>query len=776
MRYIYRAFNTLFFIFLTLDANCKTIQINVVTDGASIWTDAVVSDLQKELIALQGSQIQFRLGDDQIYHSEWEQSNAKKMLNILMSDMDSDIVVAIGILASDAVAKITLTKPTIAANVVEPELQGFPYSEQGTSSQEYLHYLVSNVELEKEVERLKNATGAHNIGVLGDDLYLKSLPFLKSLLGNVESESGVKLTSIRSSTSNGFAYIQNLPQNIDAVLVLPQLRFTKKNHSDLIEALRERRMPSFSMLGRDDVSAGYLMGTALLPSVKQIARRLAIDIRDIALGRNTTSLPVAFDIKDRFSLNLQTARDIGFSPPYSLLLEAEVINEEVQAGREISLYNAINESIQNNLDIAIADTNLQLAAQDLKVARAALLPQFSATADWQALDIDNAITRQTRTTSVGLNLSQTIYSESLISNFTSNKFLREAEKANFSATRLDVIETTALSYLNVLVAKTQLAIQQDNLRLTLANLDRADFRYKVGSASRSESLRFQTELGSDRQSVTNARRDYQQTINQLNQILNRPIDEIIITKEPGMADPKIFGDERLTSFLKTPRQVKLFSDFLTQESIYNSPEIVTLNNEIKSQERQLLAANRKRYIPEVALSADVSRIVHDNATPFTSNYNNDWSLGVQFSWTLYQGSRIGAEQSQAQITLNQLRFRHAQLLHKLETEMRNAVVQAGASSINIKYALDSASAAEQTLDLVTDAYVRGAASYIDLIDAQSSHLNARLISANAIYTHFQDLIAVQRAAGFFDFYVAPEQANEWFNKLYQFAQDRKVNP
>ena len=142
---------------------------------------------------------------------------------------------------------------------------------------------------------------------------------------------------------------------------------------------------------------------------------------------------------------------------------------------------------------------------------------------------------------------------------------------------------------------------------------------------------------------------------------------------------------------------------------------------------------------------------------------------MQFSWTLYQGSKISAERSQSELQVNQLQFQRYQLVDQIEAQTRNAVVEAAASKINITFSIDSTLAAEKTLDLVTDSYVRGTSSYIDLIDAQSSYLNAKLASSNAMYTHLQDLIAVQRAIGFFDFYVVPEKAQQWFTQLENFA-------
>ncbi|MEM0911041.1 MAG: TolC family protein [Pseudomonadota bacterium] len=760
--------------FFSITALGKEYRIHLVADGQSPWSEDIIKSLQTELKSLSDADLQLVLPNEDINFADWKVSTTARKLQEALNDQTSDIVIALGIAASDSVARISAEKPIIAANVLSPNLQGFPISENGASARENTHFLVANIDLITEIAKFQQMARAKNIALLVEESYVETLPFLQAILDEITNQPTFQISIVPIAQESIEQTVANIPSDVNAVFVLPQLQLTGEKQQVLIDEINKRKLPSYTLLGRSQVEAGYLLGTGLVPSSQQLIRRLAIDIRDIALGRSITSLPVALDVKDRLAINLATAQTIGFSPSFSVLVEANQINALLEEGRTLSLFKAVEEAVARNLDLALADTDVRLALETTKQARSTLLPQLSGNADWQALDRDLAISQQTRSTSVGLNLSQTIYSESQQSEFVSSKFLEKAQKAVFESTRLDIIELTALLYLDVLVAKTELAIQEDNLRLTFANLERAEYRSDIGAASRSDVLRFRTELGSDRQSVTDARSQFEQSINVLNQVLQRPITERFRTQEPGLSGPGIFGDSRLPSLLDTPRKVLFFSDYLTQEAIENSPEIESLKNEIASQERLLLATKRKRYVPDVVASADVSRVVADNDTPFTIDHDNNWSLGVEFSWTLYQGSAIRSEQTTAQLALQQLKLQQKQLLDSLESDTRNSVIQAGASRANIGFASDSADAALQTFDLVTDSYVRGVASYIDLIDAQSSYLNARLSAANAVYVHLQDLMSLQRTIGFFDFYVAPQQTILWFQSLEAAAIEQGI--
>ncbi|MEM7294215.1 MAG: TolC family protein, partial [Pseudomonadota bacterium] len=137
---------------------------------------------------------------------------------------------------------------------------------------------------------------------------------------------------------------------------------------------------------------------------------------------------------------------------------------------------------------------------------------------------------------------------------------------------------------------------------------------------------------------------------------------------------------------------------------------------------------------------------------------------------LYQGSRIAAERRQAEYELARLKLTFEQQADIVEAAALSSLSEATASRLTIDFAKASADAAQRTLSLVTDSYVRGASNYIDLIDAQSAYLAARLTSSSADFQHLQDLIELQRSIGYFDFYVSAIEEDAWFDALSEFER------
>ncbi|MEM9301483.1 MAG: TolC family protein [Pseudomonadota bacterium] len=741
------------------------IDIAIVADGDSALATQTSMLLREELQALGDRDFEFRFPPHRQVTHDWDPSAARAAIEAALSDPAIEIVIALDIISSSVVADFEPTKPLLASTVVQPALQGFPVTEAGTSGLPGVHFLTANFDFPAAIRRFQQATGARHVGLLVDGDVFSAIPALTASVRAAQAELDLELSLISGSDSVADPWLAAIPAGVDALFLTPLPKLDAGQTQRLIDHAKERRWPTFTTLGRDAVQAGFLMGRSLVTPPEQLARRLAVDIRDIALGRAAEDLAVTLGVQDRLAINRLTAEAIGFEPTFELIFSADILNEELPTGRVLTLGSAIGEAVERNLQLAVADRDLEVAREDTRIARGTLLPQLGGDVSLSNQDRDLAGTGPTRTTEVGLGLSQSLYSESRWSDFQATAFLEAASVADLKSTRLDVIETAALTYLAVLIAKTERDIQVENLNLTRANLERARFRYDVGSTDRSEVFRFETELGTDQQSVTNALAAFERQRFELNRVLQQPISLPFQLDEPGIEAARIFGDPRLARFLDGPVGVASLADFLAKESLARAPELESLRTRILAQERRLLAAERQRYVPDVDAFARVSEIVDDGGARFDTDFDEDWSVGVEATWSLFEGGAIRAERRRAAALVDQLELTLQQQADFIEADARASLAQAAASRLNIGFAASSADAARSTLDLVTDSYVRGASSYIDLIDAQNAFLSARLAAANAVYQHLQDLVALQRDIAFFDFAVSPTEKEAWFERL-----------
>ena len=144
------------------------------------------------------------------------------------------------------------------------------------------------------------------------------------------------------------------------------------------------------------------------------------------------------------------------------------------------------------------------------------------------------------------------------------------------------------------------------------------------------------------------------------------------------------------------------------------------------------------------------------------------------SLPLYAGGGRSATLKRSREELAKLRYDRDNTANRIEVRILNAVHLIRASYPGIRLSTDAADAARQNLTLVTDAYVRGIKSIIDLIDAQNQALVAEQQAANAVYDFLIDIMAVQRSTGSFFLFAPEEERDAWMDRLNRYTMDAQI--
>jgi outer membrane protein TolC len=141
------------------------------------------------------------------------------------------------------------------------------------------------------------------------------------------------------------------------------------------------------------------------------------------------------------------------------------------------------------------------------------------------------------------------------------------------------------------------------------------------------------------------------------------------------------------------------------------------------------------------------------------------------SFPLFEGGSKFAARQEAAEQLARLRLQRQALEERIEQRVRSALHWLGTSHAAIHQARLAAEAAGKSLNVVEDAYSQGVVSIVDLLDAQNAALVTDLAAANAVYDFLINLMAFERAAGQFAFFMSQEdqesllqRASDYFNK------------
>ncbi|UCG14011.1 MAG: TolC family protein, partial [Deltaproteobacteria bacterium] len=211
-----------------------------------------------------------------------------------------------------------------------------------------------------------------------------------------------------------------------------------------------------------------------------------------------------------------------------------------------------------------------------------------------------------------------------------------------------------------------------------------------------------------------------------------------------------------------------------------------LDAAIAAQERILTTSKRAFWLPTFSIDAFVRNIFAKEGEGTTApsigpisipqKDDTDWSVGVFATFPLIEGGGKFATIKRAREDLSSLSLDRASTAEKVEERVRVAVDETGFSYPSIRLSREGSQAAARNLDLVTEQYVRGVVSIIDLLDAQNNALVAAEKAENAVYTFLINLMDVQRAMGRFDFYLSVKEREAWFQRLEVFFRKAGVAP
>ena len=771
---------------------CDPCAVGIVFDGPWEFNAEVAAGFEEEIAALAAPRFTVEFPAGARRTADWTLEGVRAAVEAVLADPDVDLVVTAGPVASSHVVnRGAPPKPVVATFVLNPETQGVPIETtaagERVSGVSNLAYITFTGDLDEEFRRLREIVPFRRLTFLANEALLAAAPALEGNLRRGMGEPDIEVTVVPVGTSvdAALAALQPAPE---AVYVSPLTQLPPGDFDRLVRALIDSRVPAFSAWGRSEVDRGLLASLNQETDLRRLARRVALHVQRILAGEGAAGLSVDFRRSRRLTLNMATARAIGVHPDWRVLTEAELLHDEPpNLARRIDLAAAAREAVAANLDLAAADRSVAAGRQSVRAARAALLPQVTASGGAETIDRDRSegsFGLQPAWTAAGsVGVSQLLYSDAARARASIEDHRQTSREQSREELRLDVAHGAAVGYLDVLRARAFERIQRENLAVTRSHLELARTRRRVGAAGASEVVRWENQIAINRRAVIDAGAVRSVAEIALNRLLHRPLEEPFATADVDMEDPALLTSAaRVDAYLGNPFSFAIFRDFMTGEALAQSPELRQLDAAIAAQERTVLAAGRALWAPTVAAGGDLTAVgqaaggasaLAGLSLPVSIARPNalNWSVGVSATLPLFTGGARRAERSRAEQQLDELRLARRAAAERIEQRLRSVLHRVGASYAGIELAADAAAAAVRNLDLVTDAYEQGVLSILDLIDAQNAALVAEQAAATAVYDYLTDLMGAHRAAGRFGLFMAPVELAAFTDRMRAFFRD-----
>jgi outer membrane protein TolC len=227
-------------------------------------------------------------------------------------------------------------------------------------------------------------------------------------------------------------------------------------------------------------------------------------------------------------------------------------------------------------------------------------------------------------------------------------------------------------------------------------------------------------------------------------------------------DPFVFTQKELDTLINNRADYERFTRYLIDRGMRLAPELMQLDAQIEAKRREQLSQQRAYWLPEFSLQGAYGTNIAQSGTgagPISGEDLSDWNIGVQATLPLFTGGLRRANLSRANLELMQLEALRSSIAERVEEEIRRQMHFVQAAYARIDLTLAAAEASRKNFDLVSDAYGRGAVSYIDLLDGQDASLTANAAQSDSLYNFLITIMSVQRAVGQFDFLLPADERN-----------------
>ncbi len=792
-------------------ADGKVVRVGVVFDGDASVTTQLFEQIKGEILTLTEGEFDVRFSDQDILSGDWSETGIQATIDTLLADPEVDLILALGVVASQTFCcRSELSKPVIAGFVIDAELQNLPELD-GASGVKNLNYLAFPSTFERDIDLFLEIVPFEKLTLIFNRWFVEAVPKLGEQLRRAADRRGLgfDIVAIGDSVDEGLA---SIPDDAEAVYVAPLLHLPDSERLRFIEGINAKELPSFSIFGVAEVANGLLAGQRDGAFYDRLSRRIALNVQRILLGEDAGEIPVNVPDRQRLTINMATARKINAYPAWHLLTEADLLNEEPDYRKVLSIEEAVELAIEANLDIAAKEREVAAGIQNVVRARSTYRPQISSGFSGVQIDSDRASSnfavQAERTWTGSLTLTQLLYSEPALANIAVQGSAQLTREQELDQLRLDIAQEAMISYMNVLLSGTVEEIRKSNLDVSRSNLELARVRRSVGTAGPGEVYRWESEVATARRDLVDSRASTYQAKIALNRLMHERLEEGYRTEDitleqlldtplsqPTAAEAAVEAAsaprspreqlslfrsrDQVLPYIGTQLHFEIFRQFMVDEGLGRAPELMQLDSAIELQKRLLLSARRSFWSPEVALQGQLDHVLErdgEGADLLSEVEDTSWSFALQATLPLYSGGSRSADVIEAEETIANLELQRAALAERLDQLIRSNLYLTNAAFSGIALSQQAADAATKNLELVTDAYSRGAVDVLDLIDAQSASLSADLAAASALYQFFIELINVERSVNWFEFMRTPQEQAAWFSRLQKFFRDNGLEP
>lgn len=432
-------------------------------------------------------------------------------------------------------------------------------------------------------------------------------------------------------------------------------------------------------------------------------------------------------------------------PLFVLLAISVATNVFAQGSETVTLKQAVDIALQNNLQIKQAQFQTAITDENLKQSKFELYPDLSSQISANkrfGLFFDQTsgglTSESTNTASGNLSSNVTLFSGFRLQNqILQNKALLASDKSNVEKVKNDLSLSVVNTYLQILNNQDLIKASQQQLALSKQQLGVADKNFKVGNNTQADLSQAQAQVANNELSLTNAQNAFELSMLNLKQLMEMDPERNITLQVPVIENLEIIESK--------------YSGYeVYSKAVANYPDIKAAEYSTKASEFGVKIAKGGLY-PTLSFGGQLYNSYSSNAydrlidpitnqpfnqkVPFSEQLNRNFgqALGFNLSIPIFNNYR-----SRSSYNIAKIRFENAKASEQLAKNNLNKVINQAVQ--DLKSAIKSYSATQSAFNSSKDAfnaikqrYEVGLANVIELNTSQTNYNKAEFDFIQAKY-------------------------------------------
>lgn len=367
--------------------------------------------------------------------------------------------------------------------------------------------------------------------------------------------------------------------------------------------------------------------------------------------------------------------------------------------------------------------------KNVAIARSGLLPQVNlsyASNDYTGTRSFPGLAEQSVTTrlnynapSTQLSVRQPLFNFDAWSRVDQAKAQSRAADATLRARGLDLVDRLVQSYIEVLEARTVLALNEAEVTALEEQLRRTEQRLQRGEGTRTDVAQALAELELTRVRVEEARERMKLGAARLLRLTGRTpagVDDVPPGFSPQASQPVAYRDWTETALAQSP--------------------LLQMRQAVVESARFNVRRNQAGHLPRIDAVASIVRSRNESISNLDQS-SNLRSIGVQVQLPLFSGFGVSASVDQAEIEVLRAEEELRNERENLLVEIRRLLQASDAAALRTEALRKAVAASEVALEGATRSQAAGVGTLVDVLAARSRLFSARRDLARAQYDNLQ---------------------------------------